>query len=288
MRIAKHALISTMMMWVVGCGGQIAPVDPVDPTPPPPPVIPTPDPPTPTPSPTPTPTPAPTPPNISNGLAPNTCIALITVTGGHSIKIATIDLTNGVVTKGVALQMRVDHTIDPSSLAAVGNEAIFCDGSRIIRANRTDGSVKIHERPCTSIAADETGIYVLPSVGGTIDLFPDADSLATGFRVAPVASMPGSILGVGASGLLSTWYSGSKVASTAGILDLQGYDDSIFGVSGATGGRIVISSPRAKDGLPGLIAFDAATGANLGTVARAPSESWGASGLGFKGVTCAY
>lgn len=287
MRIAMQAWIGVTAMWVMGCGGQIAPVDPVDPTPPPP-VTPTPEPLPPSPEPTPTPTPTPDPPKtLSNGLAPNTCIALITVSGGHTVKLANIDLKTGYVAKGPTLQLQTDYTLDPSSLAAVGNEAIFCDGTRIIRANRSTGSVIIHERECISITADDSGIYVLPKHGATIDLYPGVDALAKGLRGSPVASMPGSVLGSGATGLLSTWYSGSKIASTAGILDLKGYDDSIFGVSGATGGRIVISSPRAKDGFPGLIAFDAVTGANLGTLARVPSEPWQTE-LGFKGLACAY
>jgi hypothetical protein len=270
MRIARHVLVSVTLMWAIGCGGQIAPVDPVDPTPPPP-ITPTPEPfPAPSPTPTPAPTPTPDPPTtLSNGLAPNTCISLITVSGGHTVKLQT------------------DYTLDPSSLAAVGNEAIFCDGSRIIRANRSNGSVIIHERECISITADGSGIYVLPKYGATIDLYPDVDALAKGLRGSPVASMPGGILGSGASGLLSTWYSGSKVVVTNRIVDLAGYDDSIFGVSGATGGRIVISSPRAKDGSPGLVAFDAATGANLGTLAQVPSEPWQTQ-LGFKGLACAH
>ena len=222
------------------------------------------------------------PPVPSSGpLAANTCVSFLY---GDQLTLVGIDLATGSVTPGVKVQAKHSGP-PPSSLAVVGNEVLYCDENSstggIVRVSRTDGSTKIINRNCIAIAADATGIYVMQNFG-EVDKFADIAALEGKVKPESVGKLHASRLGTSSQGVLAAWHSAGEVLRLDGALTLEGYDDWINGLSGAPGNRVIVSSPRADGSNPGLVAFDAATGKNLGVVAKVPPSS----PLSFGGLAC--
>lgn len=217
----------------------------------------------------------------SGPLPANTCLSFLY---GDQLTLVGIDLATGSVTQGVKVQAKHSGP-PPSSLAVVGNEVLYCnEGSStggIVRVSRTEGSTTVINRHCIAIAADATGIYVMENVG-EVDKFADIAALEGKVKPESVGKLHASRLGTSSQGILAAWHSAGEVLRLDGALALEGYDDWINGVSGAPGNRVIVSSPRADGSKPGLVAFDAATGKNLGVVAKVPPSS----PLYFGGLAC--
>ena len=275
---ASAFVTAAVMVGVSACGGQVVVVPPETDSPyDPPPTTPAnpPGPPSEDPAP-----PAPVLPP-SGSLPATTCVAFLY---GSQLTLVGIDLATGSVTPGVKVQ--AEHSgPPPSSLAVVGDEVLYCDNSstgRIVRVSRSDGSTTFINRQCSAIAADASGIYLMQDVGGEIDKFADVAALASNAKPVSVGKLHASRLGTSSQGILAAWHSAGEVLRFDGALALDGYDDWIDGLSGAPGNRVIVSSPRADGSKPGLVAFDATTGKNLGVVAKVPSTS----PLPFGGLAC--
>lgn len=280
MRIASLALVAAALTTgVFACGGQVVDGPSVPPQPPTPPTTPT----TPVQPPTTPPEPPSSPIATTGPAAPNTCLSLMD--SGSALTIVSIDLKTGVVTEGAPLQPPPGMGYHPSSIGVVDADILFCDDSNheIVKVARADGSVTSIKRSCTAVAADGNGIYVM-NLPGAIEHFPDLASLSDkSFKGKSLGELYASRLGTSNNGLLAAWHSANEVLRLDGKIALEGYDDWIFGLSGAPGSTIIVSSPRAKNDKPGLLAFDALTGKNLGAVATLPAGSFG---LGFNGLSC--
>ncbi|MBS2015322.1 MAG: hypothetical protein JST00_20715 [Deltaproteobacteria bacterium] len=276
---------------VVACGGKTT----LEVNPPPsastsvvsPPTAPPTFPPPPQPDPPPPePDPDPEPPPLLGSLPPNTCLTFLGSIFA-SLRLATIDLVTGAVTKGISVKLSEDFTYDPSSIALVGDEVLFCEVGRITRISRADGSAKfIQPHGCQAITADGTGIYVLEKMDKPIRHFATLDDLRTNQWDKELPALPAIRLGVSPAGLLASMHSTRTLFTPSGSVLLEGYDDWVDGLAGVPG-RILVSSPRATGDRPGLLFFDAVTGKRVGAPILAPNETLN-SGLGFKGLACAY
>lgn len=296
--VARVTAAAVLLAYAVGCGGKTEPLP--SPTPPfPTPPTPTPLPPSPPDPPTDNPTDAPVPvtpanpptnPNPTKPLPPNTCVSLISETYFHGAAeaIATIDLATGTTTVETKLQKSPVsvHVADVSSLGLWGSDVLVCQGSSIVRLSRIDGSSSaVASRSCEAITTDEQGIYVLNGVGGRIVRYPDLTALASGSPSTDLGYRHASRIGPSKNGLLAAWDKTSWIFMGNDYFTFEDYDDSNYGISGASDGRVVLSSMRADGTSPGLVVFDA-KGKKLGDVMlpKPPGDAPGA----YMGLTCAY
>lgn len=245
--------------------------------------------PTPSPYPTDEPSPAPEPePLPTVGPIPaNTCVTFLGAIGVLP-RFASIDLTTGAVTKGISVKLSSDFSYDTMSIAVLDDEVLFCEIQRITRVSRKDGSASfIEPHGCEAITADAGGITVMYANGKPLRHFANVSDLKTNQWDAESTAPTAVRLGSSPDGIIASMHAADQVFTSSGWIHLEGYDDYIDGLSGAPGRRTLIASPRASGGRPGLLAFDAFTGKSKGVVAMAPPDSWN-SGLGFKGLACAY
>ena len=85
--------------------------------------------------------------------------------------------------------------------------------------------------------------------------------------------------------MLASLLQDDGIVTSGGRVSLAGFSGKIFGLSEASGGRFLVSSPAPEYGGSGTIeAFDATTGAALGTVATFHGFLGAA---GFWGLACA-
>lgn len=228
----------------------------------------------------------PEPPPLLGPLAANTCLTLLGAIG-VPLRFATIDLVTGAVTRGISVKLSTDFIYDPSSIALVGDEVLFCETARITRVSRADGSAKfIQPHGCEAITANASGIYVIEKLDQPIRHFATLEDLRTNQWDMELPAMHGIRLGTSPNGLLASMHSTSTLLTQTGSVSLEGYDDWVHGLAGVPG-RILVSSPRASGDRPGLLSFSATTGKRVGAPILAPLDAWN-SGLGFKGLACAY
>lgn len=295
--VARVTSAAVLLAYAVGCGGKTEPIPsptPVSPTNPTPSPLPpySPDPPTDNPPEPPTPVtpPTPAPTNPTKPLPPNTCLSLLSDTYFHGAaeSIASIDLSTGVTTVETRLQKSVFSVSvsDISSLGLYGSDVLVCQGrTTIVKISRIDGSTSaVATRACEAVTADEQGIYVING-GGKIVRYPDLASLASGSPSTEIATRHATRLGPSKNGLLAAWHATTWIFMGNDYFTFEDYDDANYGVSGASGGRIVISSVRADGTSPGLVMFDA-KGKRLGNV-MLPKPAGDAPGS-IMGLTCAY
>lgn len=224
------------------------------------------------------PKPPQTEPPVARPQATGTCLTLLNA--GSGARIATVDLAKGTVTPGVPVAGDVEPMI--SSIAVAGDEIFACEqgSSRIARISRTTGAVSRFDADCSAVAADTSGFYVLRQ-SGAVEKFASAGALLAKETPTALGNVYASRLGTSKDGILAAWHSTSEILRLDGTLQLGGYDDWIFGLAGV-GDQILVSSPRATDDSPGLLAFEAKSGKKLGVLALASGTS-----MGFMGLSCA-
>ncbi|MBS2016230.1 MAG: hypothetical protein JST00_25330 [Deltaproteobacteria bacterium] len=272
MRFVSLVVAATLGVVASACGGEVVevpkdiPTEPKRPQPPPePPLV----------DGVPPEQPPQTP--VARPQAVGTCLTLLNA--GSSARIATVDLAKGTVTPGVTVAGDIEPMI--SSIAVAGDEIFACEqgASQIARISRTTGAVSRFAADCSAVAADKNGFYVLRQTGA-VEKYASAGALLARETPTTLGNVYASRLGTSKDGILAAWHSTSEVLRLDGTLQLEGYDDWIFGLAGV-GDQILVSSPRATD-KPGLLAFDAKSGKKLGVLALASGTS-----MGFMGLSCA-
>ena len=283
---------------LVACGGQTTtvgagggdPAPPVDLTGPPR------DPPGPTPIVAPPPGDEPTvppPPHTdpTMSLGPNTCLTLVETGVGR--RIMKVDLVSGAQVLGPSVTESGKPLLSEMTSIGVKDGAMWlCNsnqgipGQRVTKVSLTTGIATGTSVPCRAATASDDGIFVLADDAQTITRYADESAILAG---TPSGTSLGSTssytIGTGATGALTTRYQDTQIVAASGALTLAGYSGYIFGLGGATGGRIIVSSPAIFGGTGTLESFDAATGKRLGTVATFNGP---AGFAGFWGLACGH
>ncbi len=278
-----------LALLAVGCGGKVVeviepppeyPFDPVDPTPPvdrlPPPAPPQ------------APSDPAKPSPWSSSLPASTCVSLLM--DGEGEHIAFVDLTTGSTTFGPTLSG--GSAAGVTSIGVMGKDLWFCGTSagdrthRVGRASLVTGAVTMLDAECGAVSASSAGIAVLNGDGQVVSVYADEKALLAGTTTSIERGYWASRVGMSPAGVLASWHSAHEVATPAGALGLDSFDGWIWGVSGASGGRLIVSSPVVLGGRAALLAFDAKTGKSLGKVASVPGTP--AYLEGFNGVACGF
>jgi len=221
---------------------------------------------------------------VSATLQANECASLVTTNGADHI--ARIDLAAGKFTIGPKLALPDGNVLvtETEALGVIGGDLWFCSGihgSKVARAPLATGIVEKFDVPCRYVTADDSGIYVQQHNTNTVLHFIDAAAVASS---TPTATRPGvetGALGMSAAGMVWHAYPGGGIRMPSGdLLALSGQSGSIWGLSEASGNRLIVGDSK------GLVqAFDATTGSALGDVARFVPAT--ANEYGFWGMACA-
>jgi len=279
---------------LVGCGGQTAPLDTG--SPPEPGVI------APPPndahgSPIPAPSEPQAPPPVvtsvnswGTSLEANTCLSLVET--GAGMRIVKIDLVTGSQAEGPNVRQDDKPLLsEMTSIGVKGADLWLCNTNQgspiqtVTKVSLATGAATGFSVPCRAVTASEDGIFVLANDATTITRYADETAVQAGTPSETRGGSDAYSIGAATSGALTSRYQDSQVVSSTGAVVLDGYSGYIFGVSEATGGRIIVSSPAIFGGSGSLESFDATTGSRLGTVAKFT----GPAGLaGFWGLACAH
>ena len=286
--LAGHGLL-------VGCGGQTTVIDPT-PGPDPAPVVVVPRGPGDSPVAPPDKPTEPPPPVVTSvnswgtSLDPNTCFSL--VEGGTGRRMVKIDLTTGQQADGPNVTQNGNPMLsEMTSIGVKGADLWLCNTNQgspiqtVTKVSLATGVATGFAVPCRAVTASEQGIFVLGNDTTTITRYADETAVQAGGPSETRIGSDAYSIGPAATGALTSRYQDGQVATSGGAVTLDGYSGYIFGVSEATGGRIIVSSPAIFGGSGSLESFDATTGSRLGTVAKFT----GPTGLaGFWGLACAH
>lgn len=266
----------------VGCGGLAPPIDPD--TNPPPKTVPPNDPPaTPPPQQQQQPTgqsqDQPTKPDPTQELRTKTT----SIPANHCVTFAAfdteeyvvdVDLTTGISERGVKISG--GSTFGVTSLGVKAGEAWFCAGlggtGVVAKVSMTTGTMTKYELPCEAVTASEESVVVLADNLRNVGEYDDEVAIVAKVPSRTMGGFRAERVGIAKNGVMSSWHASDEVFLPTSTLGLTGFDGWIYGVSEATGGRIIVSSPAHLGGQGGLLAFDGRTGASLGRVASIPMQ----------------
>ena len=225
-------------------------------------------------------------------LPAGTCVSLA-ASLGDALRVATIALDTGVVTLGASVTLPGDGAYDVTSLGLVDDMLYACLGKAGLEdgtlhtIQRASGAVVSANVACSAATTDASGLWVMTG-GGTPSLIryanlasAQAKQTSTTFPIASVES-----IGPGKDTLYGAWHSAAQIlridraTGQSSPLVLEGFNGWIFGLSSASGDRVVISTPSDLGGEGVLAVFDGKTGKRIGRVGTAEANST------FRGVVC--
>jgi hypothetical protein len=176
--------------------------------------------------------------------APAYCGAIV---GGQ---VEYFDLTTGAVCHGPALLG--GELFGSASLGWAGDAFYACNGSRLMRASLTDGSVVDLGTPCEAVTTFSGGLLVMPSIAESLVAYPsEGDAAGSRITALPPVSYGASRLGASENDVALAWHSTDRVgladfddaAPSARDLLLVDYDDWIWGIDLLPSGELVIATP---------------------------------------------
>jgi hypothetical protein len=225
-------------------------------------------------------------------LDPNTCLSLVETGWGR--RIVKIDLASGGVTNGPDVRLNGNPLLSEMwSIGVKGNDMWLCNtppgnpGQTVTKVSLATGVATPFSAPCSAVTATESGIFALSADGTEIARYADETAVVAGTPSETTGGYDVRILGPATNGVLASLHKDNGVVTATGRVPLDGYSGWLFGLSEATGGRIIVSSPAIWGGTGTLESFDA-TGQPLGTVATFANPP-GSSGMaGFWGLACAH
>lgn len=289
-----RAIAAVGAVVAVGCGGQAPPPAP-DPYPLPPttPTTPVPSEPGPSQQPSQEPSRDPGPKSgptqelrtRTTSIPANHCVSFAAF--GSAEYVVDIDLATGVSERGALISG--GSTANVTSLGVKAGEAWFCAGNGVdgvvAKVSMTTGAMTKFALPCEAVTASEESIVVLADNLHNVGEYDDESAIASKIPSRSMGGFRAERVGIAANGVLSSWHASNEVFLPTRNLGLAGFNGWIYGVSEATGGRIIVSSPAHLGGQGGLLAFDAKTGASLGRVASIPMQ-YESAPWELRGVAC--
>jgi hypothetical protein len=176
-----------------------------------------------------------------------------------------------------------------TSLGVKAGEVRFCAGlggsGVVAKVSMTTGVMTKFALPCEAVTASEESIVVLADNLHNVGEYDDEAAIVSTIPSRTHGGFRAERVGIASNGILSAWHASDEVFLPARTLGLAGFDGWIYGVSEATGGRIIVSSPGHLSGQGGLLAFDGKTGASLGRVASIPMQYESAPSE-LRGIAC--
>jgi hypothetical protein len=225
-------------------------------------------------------------------LPSGTCLSIASRSGAAA-RVATVALDTGVVTLGASVVFADFDGFDVTSLGLLGDTIYLCAGgtgpsdNRIHTIARGTGAVVSTNVACSAVTTDGSDLWVIDgSTAATLTRYANlgsaqAKQASAAFPIASVES-----IGPGKETLFGAWHSAASVlrveraSGKTTPLQLEGFDGWIFGVSSASGGRLVVSSPVGLGGEGALAVFDGTTGKRIGRVGAAEPNTT------FFGLVC--
>jgi hypothetical protein len=229
----------------------------------------------------------------ASSLPAGTCLSLASRFGDVP-RIATVALDTGIVTLGAAVTLANFDESNVTSLGLIGDDLYACAGGSgptdrtVHTIHRVTGAVVATNVACGAVTTDGSALWLLEGTTSTsLTRYADlggaqAKQMAAAFPIQAVES-----IGPGKETLFGAWHSDAKVlrivrsSGATTPLELEGFAGWIFGLSSASGGRLVISTPSDLGGEGVLAVFDGKTGKRIGRVGAAEPD------ITFHGVVCA-
>jgi hypothetical protein len=212
---------------------------------------------------------------------------------GAAPRIATVALDTGIITLGATVTLPGFDETGVTSLGLLDDALYACAGGTgradgtLHTIQRVTGAVVATNVPCGAVTTDGSALWLLEGDNVTsLSRYADLRGAQEKNRSATFPIQTVESIGPGKDTLFAAWHADAKVlriARASGVttpLELEGFSGWIYGVSSASGGRVVISSPVELGGEGVLAVFDGKSGKRIGRVGAAEPET------SFHGVVC--